>query len=81
MSPRLASLRQVLPSIGDKLEDLQRQLAVGSPAALKIGGRGPYLVARERDWVLSRIPEKPDLTLRALLKELADRSLVVSCWS
>jgi transposase len=29
-------------------------------------------VARERDWVHSRIAEKPDLTLRALLTELAD---------
>ena len=29
---------------------------------------------RDRDWVLARIAEKPDLTLRALLKELADGS-------
>jgi hypothetical protein len=43
-----------------------------------MGGRRPYLVARERDWVLARISEKPDLTLRALLKELAERGLVVS---
>ena len=35
-------------------------------------------MARERDWVLARIAEKPDLTLRALLRELADRGLVVS---
>jgi hypothetical protein len=55
----------------------QRQRVVGSPAALKMGGRRPYLVARERDWVLARIAVKPDLTLRALLKELADRGLVV----
>jgi transposase len=52
--------------------------ALGSPAALKVGGHRPYLVARERDWVLARIAEKPDLTLRALLQELADRGLVVS---
>jgi transposase len=43
-----------------------------------MGGHRPYLVARERDWVLARIVEKPDLTLRALLKELAERGLVVS---
>ena len=42
----------------------QRQRAVGSPAALKMGGRRPYLVARERDWVPSRIDQKPDFTLR-----------------
>ena len=59
----------------------QRQRAVGSPAALKMGGCRPYLVARERDWVLSRIAEKPDLTLRALLKELAERGLVVSYYA
>jgi transposase len=38
-------------------------------------------VARERDWVLARIAEKPDLTLRALLRELADRGLVVSYYA
>ena len=52
-----------------------------APAALKMGGRRPCLVARERDWVLSRIAEKPDLTPRALLKELADRGLVVSYYA
>ena len=36
---------------------------------------------RERDWVLARIAEKPDLTLRALLRELADRGLVVSYYA
>src|ERR1700685_4418895 len=59
----------------------QRQRAVGSPAALKMGGHQPYLVARERDWVLARIAEKPDLTLRALLKQLADRGLVLSYYA
>ena len=47
-----------------------------------MGGHRPYLVARERGWVLARIAdEKPDLTLRALLKELADRGLVVSYYA
>ena len=46
-----------------------------------MGGHRPYLVARERDWVLARIAEKPNLTLRALLKELADRGLVVSYYA
>jgi hypothetical protein len=35
-------------------------------------------VTREKDWLLARIGEKLDLTLRALLKELAERGLVVS---
>ena len=68
-------------SVASVVEWSQRQRAVGSPAALKMGGRRPYLVARERDWVLSRIAEKPDLTLRALLRELADRGLVVSYYA
>jgi transposase len=46
----------------------RRHRAVGSPAALKMGAHRPYLVARERDWVLARIAEKPAITLRALLK-------------
>ena len=65
-------------SVASVVKWSQRQRVVGSPAALKMGGHRPYLVARERDWVLSRIAEKPDLTLRALLRELADRGLVVS---
>ena len=65
-------------SVASVVKWSQRHRAVGSPAALKMGGKRPYLVARERDWVLARIAEKPDLTLRALLKELADRGLGVS---
>ena len=38
-------------------------------------------MGREKDWVLARIAEKPDITLRALLKELADRGLVVSYYA
>ena len=44
----------------------------------EMGGHRPYVVAREKDWLLARIAEKPDLTLRALLAELAERGLVVS---
>ena len=53
-------------SVASVVKWSQRQRAVGSPAALKMGGHRPYLVACERDWVLARIAEKPDLTLRAL---------------
>ncbi len=73
-----AVAKTFMVSVAGVVKWSQRHRAVGSPAALKMGGRRPYLVARERDWVLSRIAEKPDLTLRALLKELADRGLAVS---
>jgi transposase len=59
----------------------QRRRAVGSPAALKMGGHRPYVVAREKNWLLAHIAEKPDLTLRALLAELAKRGLVVSYYA
>ena len=69
-------------SVASVVKWSQRHRAVGSsPAALKMGGHRPYLVAREKDWVLARIAEKPDITLRALLKELADRGLVVSYYA
>ena len=68
-------------SVASVVKWSQRQRALGSPAARKMGGHRPYLVARERDWVLARIAEKPDLTLHALLRELADRGLVVSYYA
>jgi transposase len=64
---RLAA-KTFMVSVASVVKWSQRHSAVGSPAALKMGGRRPYLVARERDWVLARIAEKPDLTLRALLR-------------
>jgi transposase len=39
------------------------------------------VVAQERDWLLARIAEKPDLTLRALLLELKERGMVVSYYA
>ena len=75
---RLGRVGDVHDQRRERCEVVARQRAVGSPAALKMGGRRP---ARERDRVLSRIAEKPDLTLRALLKELAERGLAVSYYA
>jgi transposase len=36
------------------------------------------VLADERDWLLARIAEKPDLTLRAIVAELAARDVRVS---
>ena len=38
-------------------------------------------MARERKWLLARVAEKPDLTLRALLLELRERGMVVSYYA
>jgi len=56
-----------------------RRRETGSAAAKPMGGKRPYLLEGERDWLLSRLAEKPDLTLNAMLAELAGRGVVVSC--
>ena len=44
----------------------------------KIGGhRRPKLKGEAGDWLLARLAEKPDLTMRALAAELADRGVHV----
>jgi transposase len=43
-----------------------------------MGGWRPLLLQREREWLLARIAEKPDLTLRAVMAELAARGTPAS---
>jgi transposase len=43
-----------------------------------MGGHRRRILRDERDWLVARIAEKPDLTLRAVLAELAVRGMVVS---
>lgn len=44
----------------------------------KIGGhRRPVLAGEVGDWLLARLAEKPDLTMRALTAELAERGVHV----
>ena len=57
----------------------QRATATGSPAAKPMGGKRPFLLEAERDWLLARLDEKPDLTLHALRGELRERGVAVSC--
>ena len=45
------------------------------------GRSSPLRCGAGRIWLIARIAEKPDLTLRALLAELADRGLVVSYYA
>jgi transposase-like protein len=54
----------------------QRLRATGSVAAKLLGGRRPYALEGERDWLLARVGEAPDLTLRALAAELAARGIL-----
>jgi transposase len=56
----------------------RRTRETGSPAALPMGGKRPFLLAPEQDALLARLKEKPDITLRNLLAELLERGVAVS---
>jgi transposase len=46
----------------------------------KVGGHRSFLLEGERDWLVSRIEQKQDLTLHELLAELREeRGIVVCC--
>jgi transposase len=65
-------------SVASVVKWSQRWRATGSAAAKPMGGRRPLRLAGERVWLLARIAEKPDLTLRAVVAELAERGTPVS---
>ena len=55
-----------------------RAASTGSPAALPMGGKKPFALADEADWVRARLAERPDITGRELLAELRGRNVSVS---
>jgi transposase len=59
----------------------KRERDTGSPAAQAMGGKRPFSLATERQWMLARLEAKPDLTLRALLSELRERGIAVSYYA
>jgi transposase len=65
-------------SVASVVKWSQRFRATGSAAPKPMGGRRPYALEGERDWLLARVGEAPDLTLRALAAELAARGILVS---
>jgi transposase len=66
-------------SVSSVVKWAQRARATGSAAPRPMGGKRRCLLEPHRDFLLERLDEKPDLTLHALLGELADRGVVVSC--
>jgi transposase len=60
---------------------VKRSRESGSPAALPMGGKRPFALASQREWVLGRVAERPDLTLAELKAELTDRGVVVSVFA
>lgn len=65
-------------SVSSVVKWRQIEHETGSAAARRMGGRRPYLLETQRDFLLSRMAEKPDLTLQALLDELREHETVVS---
>jgi transposase len=65
-------------SVASVVKWSQRWRASGSAAAKPMGGCKQLLLKSEREWLLTRIAEKPDLTLRAVVAELAERGTPAS---
>lgn len=65
-------------SVASVVRWAQRFRATGNVAAKPIGRRRPFALAGDREWVLARVAEKPDITLRALAAELGGRGIKVS---
>jgi transposase len=65
-------------SVASAVKWSQRWRATGSAAAMPMGGRRPLRVMAAREWLLARLAEKPDLTLRAVMAELAARGTPAS---
>lgn len=66
-------------SVSSVVKWAQRARSTGRPAAKPTGGRRGCKLDGERDWLLGRLAEKPDLTLHALLGELREHGVTVSC--
>jgi len=65
-------------SVASVVKWSQRRRATGSAAAKPMGGWRPLRLTGEREWLLVRIAEKPYLTLRAVVAELAERGTPAS---
>lgn len=57
---------------------MRRYRKTGSTAPGKVGGHRRPILEDQRDWILGRIREQSDITVRALADELAERGFVVS---
>src|SRR5262249_10761450 len=65
-------------SVASVVKWSQRWRVSGSAAAKPMGGCKQLRLKSEREWLLARITEKPGLTLRAVVAELAERDTLAS---
>jgi transposase len=76
---RVAKLFRI--SVSSVVKWSQRYRQTGSADAKAVGGVRRAVLANQRDWLLKRLKEKPDLTLQAVRGELAERGVTVSLWA
>ena len=71
------AVREVAKTFGVSVASVvkwsQRKRQTGSVAAKPMGSRQLRSLAAQRDWMLARIADKPDVTLRELVVELNAR--------
>jgi len=65
-------------SVASVVKWSQRFRATGSAAVYWLGSHRPRVLAGKRDWLLARLAEKLDLTLRAMVAELVGRGVPAS---
>lgn len=65
-------------SVASVVKWSQRHRATGSAAARPMGGRRRPVLDGERAWLLARLADQPELTVRTLAAELAERGKPVS---
>jgi transposase len=59
----------------------KRLRTTGTAASKPMGGTRRAVLADKREWLLARIKDVPDLTLRGLQAELAGQGMSVSHWA
>lgn len=64
-------------SVASAVKWSQRYRATGSIAPGKMGGHKRLKLEGERSWILARLAQEPDLTVRRIADELAERGIIV----
>jgi transposase len=65
-------------SVASVVKWSQRYRAMGAVATKPMGGKRPVLLAGQRAFIPERIEQVPNISLRKLAAELAERGIVVS---
>lgn len=66
-------------SVASVVKWSQRFRKTGSAAAKRMGGNRPRVLEGKSAWLIARLTEVPDLTLRALVAELRAQGVVTNC--